>query len=168
MYILRFVMFNVFSLPLSSPAKWIMKYRNCVALSFPWRAPPKPHTRFFMFFKLWLQVVGVVWLKRKSMPPVQYIKRFGGRMPLFLFIFIFITYIHSINHNTFIRRHSLKPLSISSSLVCSVVPSRESNSGLPYSKPTRCRTRYIVQRRVECSPCRLRRRVTVWWPRMFL
>jgi hypothetical protein len=41
-------------------------------------------------------------------------------MPLFLFIFDFITYIHSFNHNTFIRSHSLKPLSISSSLVCSV------------------------------------------------
>ncbi len=39
----------------------------------------------------------------------------------FLFIFIFfIKYIHSFNHNTFIRRHSLKPLSVSSSLVCSV------------------------------------------------
>ncbi len=38
-----------------------------------------------------------------------------------LFVYIwFITYIHSFNHNTFIRRHSLKPLSISSSLVCSV------------------------------------------------
>jgi hypothetical protein len=36
-------------------------------------------------------------------------------MPLFLFIFhFFITYIHSFNHNTFIRRHSLKPLFISS------------------------------------------------------
>ncbi len=31
------------------------------------------------------------------------------RMPLFLFIFIFYN-IHSFNHNTFIRRHSLKPL----------------------------------------------------------
>ncbi len=39
-------------------------------------------------------------------------KRFGGKMPLFLFIFhIFYTYIHSFNHNSFIRLHSLKPLS---------------------------------------------------------
>ncbi len=39
----------------------------------------------------------------------------------FLFIFIFfITYRRSFNHNTFIRLHLLKPLSISSSLVCSV------------------------------------------------
>ncbi len=28
--------------------------------------------------------------------------------------------MHSFNHNTFIRCHSLKPFSISSSLVCSV------------------------------------------------
>ncbi len=46
-------------------------------------------------------------------------------MPLFLFIFhIFITYIHTFiqshSYNTFIRRHSLRPLSISSSLVSSV------------------------------------------------
>ncbi len=34
--------------------------------------------------------------------------------------FDFITCIHSFNHNTFIRRHSLKLLSISSSLACSV------------------------------------------------
>ncbi len=38
----------------------------------------------------------------------------------FCLFWFFITYIHSFNHNTFIRRHSLKPLSISSSLVCSV------------------------------------------------
>ncbi len=56
----------------------------------------------------------------------------------------FTTYIHSFNHNKFIRRHSLKPLSISSSLCkligenLPVVSSRESNSGLPYSKPARC------------------------------
>ncbi len=32
-------------------------------------------------------------------------------MPLFLFIFDFITYIHSFNHNTFIHLYSLKLLS---------------------------------------------------------
>ncbi len=63
------------------------------------------------------------------------------------FSYFFITYIHSFSQshsfNTFIHRHSLRPLSISSSLVCSVgkhlpvVPRRESTSGLPYSKPTR-------------------------------
>ncbi len=39
---------------------------------------------------------------------------------LFIYFSFFITYIHSFNYHTFIRRHSLKPLSISSSLVCSV------------------------------------------------
>jgi hypothetical protein len=39
---------------------------------------------------------------------------------LFVYFSYFITYKNSFNHNTFIRRHSLKPLSISSSLVCSV------------------------------------------------
>ncbi len=50
---------------------------------------------------------------------------FGGRIPLFLFIFhFFITYIHTFiqshSYNTFIHRHSLEPLSISSSLESSV------------------------------------------------
>ncbi len=35
-------------------------------------------------------------------------------------LFWFYNDIHTFNHNTFIRRHSLKPISISSSLVCSV------------------------------------------------
>jgi len=48
-----------------------------------------------------------------------------------------------IQYNTFIHLHSPRPLSISSLHSCSVeknlpvVPSRESNSGLPSSKPTR-------------------------------
>ncbi len=44
-------------------------------------------------------------------------------MPLFLFIFIFYnihTFIQPHSYNTFIHCHSLRPLSISSSLVCSV------------------------------------------------
>jgi hypothetical protein len=50
--------------------------------------------------------------------------RFGGRMPLF-FLFIFHIYnihpfIQSHLYNTFIHHHSPRPLSISSSLVCSV------------------------------------------------
>ncbi len=65
---------------------------------------------------------------------------------LFCLFFIFYnihTFIQSHSFNPIILRHSLRPLSISSLLVCSVgnhlpvVPSRESNSGLPYSKPTR-------------------------------
>ncbi len=53
------------------------------------------------------------------------------------------TFIQPHSYNTFIHCHSLRPLSISSYLVCSVgkhlpvVPRRESNSSLPYSKPTR-------------------------------
>ncbi len=66
-------------------------------------------------------------------------------MPLFLFIFhIFITYIHTI---TFIHYIYPSPFaeaslhffiaSMLSGRHLPVVPSRESNSGLPYSKPTR-------------------------------
>jgi hypothetical protein len=69
-------------------------------------------------------------------------------MPLLLLIFeIFqcIQYIYSI---TFIRRHLLRFFTFSPSLVSSVknlprVLSRESNSGLPYSKPTHCQLSYI-------------------------
>ncbi len=43
---------------------------------------------------------------------------------LLVYFSYFITYIHTFiqshSYNTFIRRHSLRPLSISSSLVCSV------------------------------------------------
>jgi hypothetical protein len=67
-------------------------------------------------------------------------------MPLFLFIFhIFTMYIHSFNHihTTHLSVAIRRGLSLSlhrfeaqwESLP--VVPSRESNSGLPYSKPTR-------------------------------
>ncbi len=78
------------------------------------------------------------------------------------FIFsYFITCIHSFiqshSHNTFMHRHSLRPLSFSSSLVCSVgkhlpvVPSRESNSGLPALQqadalPTEPRLTIMVRR----------------------
>jgi hypothetical protein len=57
---------------------------------------------------------------------LSYFYLFGGMMPHFLFfIFLyFITYIHTFiqshSFKTIIRRHSLRPLSISSSLVCSV------------------------------------------------
>jgi hypothetical protein len=73
---------------------------------------------------------------------------------LFVYFSYFITYIHSFiqshSYNKFIHRHSLRPLSISSSLVCSVgkhlpvVPGRESNSGLPYSKSTRYQLSHIA------------------------
>ncbi len=67
-------------------------------------------------------------------------------MPIFLFNFIFYNIhtgtLHSFNHIHTIHL-SIAILSISSTLVCSVgkhlpvVPRRELNSGLPYSKPTR-------------------------------
>ncbi len=67
-------------------------------------------------------------------------------MPLFLFIFhIFITYIHSLY--SFIQYIYQSPYAGASlhlliawklsGKALPVVPSRESNSGLPYSKPTR-------------------------------
>ncbi len=64
---------------------------------------------------------------------------------LFFIFYSIYTFIrsHSCNTCTFIRRHLLGPRSISSSLcklsgkTLPVVPSRESNPGLPYSKPTR-------------------------------
>ncbi len=78
-----------------------------------------------------------------------YLKVWWHDATLFVFFIIFYyihTYIHSFiqshSFNTFIHRHSRRPLSISSSLVCSVgkhlpvVPRQESNSSLPYSKPT--------------------------------
>ncbi len=66
-----------------------------------------------------------------------------------LFLFILSVSIHAFRitfiqrYHTFIHLHSPGPLSISSLPLCSVwknlpvVPSRESNSGLPSSKPTR-------------------------------
>ncbi len=51
---------------------------------------------------------------------ILHIKVWWQDVTLLVYFHIFITYIHSFNHNTFIRLHSLKPLSTSSSLVCSV------------------------------------------------
>ncbi len=69
------------------------------------------------------------------------------RLPHFLFILSFSIHAFRITfiqwYHTFIHLHSPRPLSISSLHLCSVgknlsvVPSRESNSGLPSSKPTR-------------------------------
>ncbi len=67
--------------------------------------------------------------------------RFDGLMPLFLHLFFFIQYSRYI-HTAFIHKHSLTPISISSQLSAQWrnlpgVPSRDSNSGLPCSKPAR-------------------------------
>ncbi len=70
-------------------------------------------------------------------------------MPLFLLIFEILQCIQYIYSITFIRRHIMSFLCISPSLVSSVgkppggVPTRESNSGLPYSKPTHYQLSYI-------------------------
>jgi hypothetical protein len=81
----------------------------------------------------------------KSLLPGGQILRFGGRMPLFLFIFDFITYIHSFIQSQYIHPSPFAEASLHILIACvlsgenfPVVPSRESNSGLPYSKPTRC------------------------------
>ncbi len=85
--------------------------------------------------------------------------KFWRRLPLFLFILSFCPYMYSESHSyndtvqycTFSHLHSPRPLSISSLHLCSVgknlpvVPSRESNSGLPAQQadalPTEpCRT----------------------------
>ncbi len=64
-------------------------------------------------------------------------------MPLFLFIF-HILYIHTFIQSQFIHPSPLAEASLHFFIACMlsgddlpVVPSRESNSGLPYSKPTR-------------------------------
>jgi hypothetical protein len=86
------------------------------------------------------------------------VNMFGGMMPLFLFIFhIFITYIHSYNHiHTIHLSVAIRwgPSPFLHRLFAQwgnlpVVPSRESNSGLPYSKPTR----YQLSHGWICDPC---------------
>jgi hypothetical protein len=65
-------------------------------------------------------------------------------MPLFLFIF-HILYIHTFIQSQIIHTSPFAKASLHFFIACMlsgedlpVVPSRESNSGLPYSKPTRC------------------------------
>ncbi len=77
---------------------------------------------------------------------VQKIK-VGGRMPLFLFIFHICftyirTFIQSHSYNTFIHRHSLGPLSISSSLESSV--GRPSLWCRAENRTRACLTRYLL------------------------
>ncbi len=65
-----------------------------------------------------LKIVGEVYSRFKLFP-----KRFGGMMPTFLLIFWYFiehTFIASHSYSTFIRRHSPRFLSISSSLVSTV------------------------------------------------
>jgi hypothetical protein len=75
-----------------------------------------------------------------------FFKRFGGRMPLFfLFIFHFFNNIHTFIQSQYIHLSPFVEASLHILIACvlsggnfPVGPSRESNSGLPYSKPTRC------------------------------
>jgi hypothetical protein len=71
-------------------------------------------------------------------------------MPLFLFIF-HILYTHTFIQSLFIHPSPFAEASLHFFIACMlsgedlpVVPSRESNSGLPYSKPTRCQLRHAA------------------------
>jgi hypothetical protein len=66
-------------------------------------------------------------------------------MPLFLFIFIFFYYIQTFIQSQYIHPSAFAEASLHILIACllsgedlPVMPSRESNSGLPYSKPTCC------------------------------
>ncbi len=92
-------------------------------------------------------------------------------MPLFLFIFHIYnihlySHIHSIHLSVAIRRGLSDSLSISSSLASSVgkteprntepgktEPSRESNSGVPYSKPTCYQLSHAAPYLSHAAPC---------------
>ncbi len=70
--------------------------------------------------------------------------RFGGIMPLFLIFIIFNNHSHSTTIHSFALHHSPWPVFLyphrffaQQEKNLHEVPSRESNSGLPYSKPTR-------------------------------
>ncbi len=71
-------------------------------------------------------------------------QRFGGMMPLFLFILIlYSTYIHSITFIQYIRPSSFAVVPLHLLIAGQLgwknlpgVPSRETNSGLPYALPT--------------------------------
>ena len=69
---------------------------------------------------------------------------FGGRMPLFFVYFDFYN-IHTFIQSQYIHPSPFVEASLHILIACvlsggnfPVGPSRESNSGLPYSKPTRC------------------------------
>jgi hypothetical protein len=83
--------------------------------------------------------------------------RFDGTMPLFLFIFIFLHNIHTFIQSQYIHPSPFAEASLHFLIACMlsgdnlpVVPSRESNSGLPYIKPTRCQ---LSRPAPLCSVC---------------
>jgi hypothetical protein len=72
-------------------------------------------------------------------------------MPLFLIIIIFNNHSHSTIIHSFILHHSPRPVFLYSHRCFAQQeknlhggPNRESNSGLPYSKPTHCQLSYAV------------------------
>jgi hypothetical protein len=110
-----------------------------------WRAPPT----------LTSGLILPSWLNVRQKAAVAFLCTLWQDATPFLVYFDIIMYIlvHSFYHIRtvqFIRCHLPRFLSISSSLVSSVgktslgVPSRESNSGLPYSKPTHYQLSYAT------------------------
>jgi hypothetical protein len=64
--------------------------------------------------------------------------------------------VHSYNHTSFIHKHSLRPISISSQLSARWaeppwVPSRDSNSGLPYSKTAQYQLSQAAPYKPRCT-----------------
>ncbi len=77
-------------------------------------------------------------------PFVLHLKVWWHDVTLFVYFSYFITYIHSITFIQYIYPSPFAEASLHFFIACllsgeylPVVPSRESNSGLPYSKPTR-------------------------------
>jgi hypothetical protein len=91
-------------------------------------------------------ILFLVGIKYKNLKSILDIHFFVAGCQSFCLFFIFYnihTFIQSHSYNTFIHRHLLRHLSISSSLVCSVGNTSlwcpaENRIGLPYSKPTHC------------------------------
>jgi hypothetical protein len=86
------------------------------------------------------------------------IRRFGGMMPLFLFYFDFYN-IHTFIQSQYIHPSPFAEASLHILIACvlsgenfPVVPSRESNPGLPYSKPTRCQLSHAAPYLSHATP----------------
>jgi hypothetical protein len=77
-------------------------------------------------------------------------------MPLFLFIFIFYN-IHTFIQSQYFHSSAFAEASLHVLIACMLsgedlpaVSSRESNSGLPYSKPTRCQLSHAAPYLAQC------------------
>ena len=76
-------------------------------------------------------------------------------MPLFLFILIIFNNIHTFIQSQYIHPSPFAEASLHILIACvlsgenfPVGPSRESNSGLPYSKPTRCQLSHAAPNQI--------------------